>query len=114
MYLRYVLWQVFWKTILDEMNVSFSVPPKTILIDDPSEESQLLHPGGRWLPGAYVNPARNCLSISSKRNLNDIAVIWRDEGYDDMPVNKMTFEELRSEVWYANFYLICDLENHIC
>lgn len=100
------LLQVFWKTILDEMNISFSVPPKRILLDDLSEKSQLLHPGGQWLPGAYVNPARNCISLNNKRSLNDIAVVWRDEGNDEMPVNKMTFEELRSEVWYANFSLV--------
>lgn len=92
---------MFWKAILDEMCVSFSVPPNRILVDDPSEESQLLYPGGRWLPGAYLNPARNCLSLNSKRKLSDIAVIWRDEGDDETPVKKMTFEELRSEVWYA-------------
>lgn len=97
--------EVFWKTILDEMNVSFSVPPKAILVDDPSEENQLLHPGGRWLPGAYVNPARNCLSLSSKRNSSDIAVIWRDEGNDETPVKTMTFEKLRSEVWLVAFAL---------
>ncbi|KAI3513298.1 hypothetical protein L1887_20627 [Cichorium endivia] len=97
--------EVFWKTILDEMNVSFSVPPKAILVDDPSKENQLLHPGGRWLPGAYVNPARNCLSLSSKRNSSDIAVIWRDEGNDETPVKTMTFEKLRSEVWLVAFAL---------
>ncbi|KAK1427251.1 hypothetical protein QVD17_15934 [Tagetes erecta] len=97
--------EVFWRTILDEMDVSFSVPPKCILVDDLSEESQLLHPGGRWLPGAYVNPARNCLSLNSKRKLSDVAVIWRDEGDDEMPVKKMTFEELRSEVWLVAYAL---------
>ncbi|KAL7617544.1 hypothetical protein Lser_V15G00604 [Lactuca serriola] len=97
--------EVFWKTILVEMNISFSVPPKAILVDDPSEETQLLHPGGRWLPGAYVNPAGNCLSLSSKRISSDIAVIWRDEGDDETPVNTMTFEKLRSEVWLVAYAL---------
>lgn len=84
------------------MNISFSVPPKRILVDDASQESQLSHPGGQWLPGAYVNPARDCLSLGSKRNLNDVAVIWRDEGSDQLPVKRMTVRKLRSEVWYAN------------
>ncbi|KAJ9560170.1 hypothetical protein OSB04_005330 [Centaurea solstitialis] len=97
--------EVFWKTILEEMGVSFSRPPQRILVDEPSEKSQLLHPGGQWLPGAYVNPARNCLSLSSKRSLSDIAVIWRDEGNDEMPVNKMTVEKLRSEVWLVAYAL---------
>ncbi|KAI3684973.1 hypothetical protein L6452_34203 [Arctium lappa] len=95
--------EVFWKTILEEMSISFSVPPQRILVDEPSEKSQLLHPGGQWLPGAYVNPARNCLSLSSKRSLSDIAVIWRDEGNDEMPVNTMTVEKLRSEVWLVAY-----------
>ncbi|MFS7934387.1 hypothetical protein Hanom_Chr05g00391021 [Helianthus anomalus] len=34
-----------------------------------------------------------------KRKSSDIGVIWHDES----PVNKMTFEKLRSEVWYAYF-----------
>ncbi|PWA74948.1 acyl-activating enzyme 17 [Artemisia annua] len=97
--------EVFWKTILDEMNISFSVPPKRILVDDPSQESQLSHPGGQWLPGAYVNPARDCLSLGSKRNLNDVAVIWRDEGSDQIPVKRMTVRKLRSEVWLAAYAL---------
>ncbi|XP_071733194.1 probable acyl-activating enzyme 17, peroxisomal isoform X2 [Rutidosis leptorrhynchoides] len=95
--------EVFWKTILEEMNITFSVPPTRILLDDPSKENQLLNPGGRWLPGAYVNPARNCLS--TKRRLSDIAVIWRDEGNDETPVNKMTFQQLRSEVWLVAYAL---------
>ncbi|XP_076881359.1 putative acyl-activating enzyme 17, peroxisomal [Bidens hawaiensis] len=95
--------EVYWKTILDEMSVSFSVPPNRILVDDPSEESQLSHPGGQWLPGAYVNPAGNCLNLDSKRKSSDIAVIWRDEGNDDSPVNILTFEKLRSEVWLVAY-----------
>ncbi|MFS7911988.1 putative acetate--CoA ligase [Helianthus anomalus] len=97
--------EMFWKTILDGMSVSFSVPPNCILVDDPSQESQLLHPGGQWLPGAYVNPAGNCLNLNSKRKSSDIAVIWRDEGDDESPVNKMTFEKLRSEVWLVAYAL---------
>ncbi|MFS8007575.1 hypothetical protein Hanom_Chr14g01262621 [Helianthus anomalus] len=80
------------------MSVSFSVPPNRISVEYPSQESHLLHPGGQRLPGAYVNLAGNCLNL---RKLSDIAVMWRDEGDDESPVNKMTFEKLRSEVWYA-------------
>ncbi|KAA8542327.1 hypothetical protein F0562_023537 [Nyssa sinensis] len=89
----------FWKTVLDELSVSFSVPPQCILRDNPSAESHLSHPGGQWLPGAYVNPAKNCLRLNGKRTLDDIMVIWRDEGDDEMPVNKMTLKELWTEVW---------------
>ncbi|KAA8541138.1 hypothetical protein F0562_025116 [Nyssa sinensis] len=91
--------EVYWKTVLDEMSVSFSVPPQCILRENPSEESLLSHPGGHWLPGAYVNPAENCLSLNGKRTLDDIVLIWHDEGDDEKPVNKMTLKELRTEVW---------------
>ncbi|KAF3437940.1 hypothetical protein FNV43_RR20696 [Rhamnella rubrinervis] len=91
--------EVYWKTILDEMNVSFSVPPQCILREDVSGERHFSHPGGEWLPGAFVNPANNCLSSNCKRNLDDTMVLWRDEGKDDLPVNKLTLMELREEVW---------------
>lgn len=81
------------------MSVSFSVPPQCILREEPS------HPGGQWLPGAYVNPVKNCLNLNSKRNLDDITVVWRDEGNDEMPVKKLTLRELRREVWYATWTL---------
>ena len=69
-------------------------------------EGHLSNPGGEWLPGAYVNAANNCLSLNSKRSLDDIMILWRDEGKDDLPLNKMKLEEFRSEVWYANSFLI--------
>ncbi|CAK9147864.1 unnamed protein product [Ilex paraguariensis] len=89
--------EVYWTTILDEMNISFSVSPECILREDPS------HPGGQWLPGACLNPAKNCLSLNSKRTLDDIMVISRDEGDDEMPINKMTLKELRSAVWLVAY-----------
>ena len=95
-----LLKQVYWRTILDELNILFSVPPKCVLDRDRSGDN----PGGNWLPGAYLNPARNCLSSSSKRRSDDDVVIrWRNEGSDDLPVNAMTLLELRSQVWYENF-----------
>ncbi|XP_059644423.1 probable acyl-activating enzyme 17, peroxisomal [Cornus florida] len=91
--------EVYWKTVLDELCISFSVPPQCILTEDPSADSPLSHPGGQWLPGAYVNPAKNCLCLNGKRTLDDIMVIWRDEGDEELPINKMTLKELRTEVW---------------
>ncbi|KAM7475410.1 hypothetical protein LguiB_022653 [Lonicera macranthoides] len=91
--------EAYWKTIFDEMSVSFSVPPQCILREEPS------HPGGQWLPGAYVNPVKNCLNLNSKRNLDDITVVWRDEGNDEMPVKKLTLRELRREVWLVAYAL---------
>lgn len=63
------------------------------------------NPGGQWLPGAYVNPAKNCLNVNCKKSLNDIVIRWHDEGDDDLPVKTMTLKELREEVWYVTIYL---------
>lgn len=94
--------QVYWRTVLDELNIVFSVPPKCILEKDTSGDN----PGGNWLPGAYLNPARNCLTNGFKRRLDDIVIRWRDEGSDDLPVNTMTLLELRSQVWYEFLILV--------
>ncbi|KAK6773613.1 hypothetical protein RDI58_028851 [Solanum bulbocastanum] len=90
--------EVFWKAILEEMNISFSVPPECILRESPS------HPGGQWLPGARVNPAKNCLSLR-KSTLSDVAIIWQTEGNDEAPVEKMTCQELRESVWEVAYAL---------
>lgn len=87
------------------MSISFSVPPHCILCENPSKDSPLANPGGQWLPGAYVNPAKNCLCVNHKRSLDDVLIRWRDEGNDDRPVSSMTLGELRTEVWYAGFHL---------
>lgn len=79
--------------IFEEMRIKFSVQPSCILRESDS------YPGGQWLPGAYLNSAENCLILNGKRDADDVVVIWRDEGCDDMPVNRMTLEELRAEVW---------------
>nr|GEW58120.1 probable acyl-activating enzyme 17, peroxisomal [Tanacetum cinerariifolium] len=81
------------------------VHTKHILADDPSQDNQLSHPGGQWLPGAYVNPARDCLGLGNKRNLNDVDVIWRDEGNDQLPVKRMTVRKLRLEIWLVAYAL---------
>ncbi|KAK3225682.1 hypothetical protein Dsin_005544 [Dipteronia sinensis] len=95
--------EVYWKTVLDEMNISFSEPPECILRENPHGEGS--NPGGQWLPGGSVNPAKNCLSMNSKRGLDDIVIRWRDEGDDDVPVKRMTLKELRKEVWLVAYAL---------
>ncbi|XP_065870390.1 probable acyl-activating enzyme 17, peroxisomal [Euphorbia lathyris] len=96
---------VYWRTVLDELSISFSVPPRFILLENPPGESPLMNPGGQWLPGAYVNPANNCLSLNCKRSLEDKMIIWRDEGNGDLPINSMTLEQLRTEVWLVAYAL---------
>ncbi|KAF3674160.1 hypothetical protein FXO37_06531 [Capsicum annuum] len=44
--------EMYWKIVFEEMNISFSVSPECILRETP------LHPGGQWLPGARLNPAK--------------------------------------------------------
>ncbi|TXG51545.1 hypothetical protein EZV62_024069 [Acer yangbiense] len=95
--------EVYWKTVLDEMSISFSEPPECILRENPHGEGS--NPGGQWLPGGSVNPAKNCLSMNSKRGLDDIVIRWRDEGDDDVPVKRMTLKELRKEVWLVAYAL---------
>lgn len=85
--------EVYWKCILEEMGVSFTKPPHCILSENSS------YPGGQWLPGCFLNPAEMCLSLNAQRNMDSIAVLWRDEGEDNMPVKKMTLQGLRREVW---------------
>ncbi|KAL9375137.1 hypothetical protein Peur_032016 [Populus x canadensis] len=97
--------EVYWKTVLDEMRISFSVPPQCILSENTSRESSVANPGGQWLPGAYVNPAKTCLTLNCKRTLDDVVIRWRDEGNDDMPVSSLTLKELRSEVWLVAYAL---------
>nr|CAD1826672.1 unnamed protein product [Ananas comosus var. bracteatus] len=82
----------YWKMIFEEMSIKFSAQPSCILRESDS------YPGGQWLPGAYLNSAENCLILNGKRDADDVVVIWRDEGCDDMPVNRMTLKELRAEV----------------
>ncbi|GMY15415.1 probable acyl-activating enzyme 17, peroxisomal [Fagus crenata] len=89
----------YWKTVLDEMSISFAVPPQCIIHESLIGESHSSYLGGQWLPGAFVNPAKNCLSLNSKRSLDDVMVIWRDEGDDVLPLNRMTLWEFRAEVW---------------
>ncbi|CAH9108527.1 unnamed protein product [Cuscuta europaea] len=91
--------ETFWKTALEEINVSFSVPPQCILRETPSQ------PGGQWLPGAYLNPAKNCLMLKGNRNLNDTVIIYRDEGEDEAPVKSLTLKELRYAVWTVAYAL---------
>lgn len=97
----YFVCQVYWRTILEELSVSFQVPPECILRDHPSGQS---HPGGQWLPGAFLNPAELSLALNNRWGLDDTAIVWHDEGADGLPPNRMTLKELRKEVWYVTIH----------
>ncbi|XP_018448234.1 probable acyl-activating enzyme 18, peroxisomal [Raphanus sativus] len=83
---------VYWSIVIDELSLVYHTPPRCIL-----EKSR---PEGTWLPDAVLNIAECCLmpSSHSQREDDSLAVVWRDEGSDDAPINRMTFRELRQRV----------------
>ncbi|XP_034688342.1 probable acyl-activating enzyme 18, peroxisomal isoform X2 [Vitis riparia] len=87
--------EVYWTMVLKELSVLFHRAPRCIL--DTTDKSK--H-GGTWLPGAVLNIAECCLLPVSylRKHDNSLAVVWRDEGNDDSPVNQMTLKELREQV----------------
>ncbi|OMO81026.1 AMP-dependent synthetase/ligase, partial [Corchorus capsularis] len=87
--------EVYWSIVLEELAVVFRDRPRCIL--DKSDKSK---PSGRWLPGAVLNVAECCLSPCSHPRKEDdsIALVWREEGSDDLDVNRMTLKELREQV----------------
>ena len=34
---------------------------------------------------------------------NSLAIVWKEEGVDDLPIHQMTLKELREQVMYADF-----------
>ncbi|KAK7247117.1 hypothetical protein RIF29_41994 [Crotalaria pallida] len=87
--------QVYWSLVLKELSVSFVEPPKCVLdTSDPTKH------GGTWFPGSVLNIADCCLQPSAHPNKLDdsVAIIWRDEGFDDSEVNRVTLKQLRQQV----------------
>uniref|UniRef100_A0A0D6QX08 AMP-dependent synthetase/ligase domain-containing protein n=1 Tax=Araucaria cunninghamii TaxID=56994 RepID=A0A0D6QX08_ARACU len=93
--------EIYWNIIFRELNISFNVRPSRILDAMTSMEDNECSPGGVWLPGAMLNIAENCLVPNSKKKPNDVAIIWQDEGKDDLPLNVLTFEEVRAKVCHV-------------
>ncbi|KAK6235717.1 hypothetical protein SCA6_011054 [Theobroma cacao] len=87
--------EVYWSIVLKELSVVFRESPRSIL--DKSNKSK---PSGTWLPGAVVNIAECCLLPSShpKKQDDSCAIVWREEGCDNLDVNHMTLKELREQV----------------
>ncbi|KAK7359246.1 hypothetical protein VNO77_01199 [Canavalia gladiata] len=87
--------QVYWSLVLKELSISFVEAPKCILdTSDPSKH------GGTWLPGSVLNIADCCLQPSSHPYKPDdsVAIVWRDENFDDSEVNRITLKQLRQQV----------------
>ncbi|KAG8061353.1 hypothetical protein GUJ93_ZPchr0003g17341 [Zizania palustris] len=87
--------EVYWPMVLNELSVKFQEEPKSIL--DTSDKSRK---GGTWFQGAVLNIAECCLLPWPSLNRTDdsTAIVWRDEGLDDYPVNRLSLKELRSQV----------------
>ncbi|RCV40366.1 hypothetical protein SEVIR_9G046600v4 [Setaria viridis] len=87
--------EVYWSMVLKQLALKFQQEPKAIL--STSDRSKK---GGTWLQGAVLNIAECCLlpCPSLKRTDDSTAIVWRDEGLDDHPVNRMSLKELRSQV----------------
>ncbi|CAI9108152.1 OLC1v1007687C1 [Oldenlandia corymbosa var. corymbosa] len=92
---RKLLGEVYWSIVLDQLSIQFLKSPKCIL--DTSDKSKR---GGAWFPGSVLNIAECCLLSNSwpKKQDDSLAIVWRDEGNDDLDVNKMTLKELREQV----------------
>lgn len=87
--------EVYWSIVMKELSVSFHEAPKSILdITDKSKS------GGSWFPGAVLNVAECCLFPGHfpKRTDASIAMVWRDEGFDDGPLNYLSIKEFREQV----------------
>ncbi|KAL9329402.1 hypothetical protein ACSQ67_004405 [Phaseolus vulgaris] len=87
--------QLYWSLLLKELSITFVEPPKCILdTSDPSRH------GGTWLPGSVLNIADCCVQPSSHPYKPDdsLAIVWRNEGFDDSEVNGITLKQLRQQV----------------
>nr|KJB23357.1 hypothetical protein B456_004G094400 [Gossypium raimondii] len=89
--------ETYWSIVLEELSVVFHSSPSCIL-----DNSKKLEPSGAWLPGAVLNIAECCLlpSTHPTKEDNSCALVWREEGRDDLDVNRMTLKELREQVMY--------------
>ncbi|XP_012474125.1 probable CoA ligase CCL12 isoform X2 [Gossypium raimondii] len=87
--------ETYWSIVLEELSVVFHSSPSCIL-----DNSKKLEPSGAWLPGAVLNIAECCLlpSTHPTKEDNSCALVWREEGRDDLDVNRMTLKELREQV----------------
>lgn len=84
--------------MVKELSVVFHEDPNSVLdISDNSKTS------GAWFPGAVFNIAECCLLPVDfqKKTDQSAAIVWRDEGFDDSPINYLSMKELRNQVMYS-------------
>ncbi|GAQ91495.1 acyl-activating enzyme [Klebsormidium nitens] len=80
--------EVYWPLVFEELGIRFHKPPTKVL------ESNSY--GGTWLRGAELNVAECCL-VRGQDIMAEVALIWRDEGNDEAPLQTMTLGALRAE-----------------
>ncbi|XP_010673494.2 probable CoA ligase CCL12 isoform X1 [Beta vulgaris subsp. vulgaris] len=87
--------EIYWSLVLKELSVWFREAPRRILDDTDSSI-----PGGTWFPGALLNISECCLLPTSypRKMDNSLAIVWREEGADDLPVCQLTLKQLREQV----------------
>ncbi|XP_020519558.1 probable acyl-activating enzyme 18, peroxisomal [Amborella trichopoda] len=86
--------EIYWSIVLRELSLTFHRGPERILNTGDSSRHR-----GIWLQGSLLNIAECCLLPMENLNKHDdnVAVVWRDEGLDDFPINHMTLRELRGQ-----------------
>lgn len=57
------------------------------------------------MPGAVLNAAESalCPNLKMKKSAKSLAIVWKDEGADDLPARTLTYAELRVHVKYGHF-----------
>ncbi|KAG0631382.1 hypothetical protein M758_1G249200 [Ceratodon purpureus] len=53
---------------------------------------------GEWVPGAHLNAAECCLAAKGSKSDSSIAIVYRNEGEDDLPVQQLTLSQFRANV----------------
>ncbi|CAK9233986.1 unnamed protein product [Sphagnum troendelagicum] len=79
----------YFQFVFEEESIVFHQQPRCIL--DTSNEAI---PGGQLLPGAALNIAESCLASKGKKTDSSTAIIWHDEGEDELPLKTLTLAHL--------------------
>ncbi|KAG6528774.1 hypothetical protein ZIOFF_010959 [Zingiber officinale] len=87
--------EVYWSIMIKELSVVFQSAPTSIL--DTSDNSNA---SGTWFPGAVLNIAECCIQPVDfqKKTDESAAILWRNEGFDDFPINYLSLKDLRNQV----------------
>uniref|UniRef100_A0A7I4DQI2 AMP-dependent synthetase/ligase domain-containing protein n=1 Tax=Physcomitrium patens TaxID=3218 RepID=A0A7I4DQI2_PHYPA len=85
--------ELYLPLVWEHQSLIFHQHPRCFL--DTSDEA---NQGGVWLPGAHLNVAECCLAAKGSKTDSSIAIMYRNEGEDDLPVREITLSQLRADV----------------